>query len=82
MRSWLAKLEARCATAAAITRSGIVVRLADGFLGERHIVIVSRRVVNASPTAEWCHFEERPGPGANEAARAKVIYLSQTDAKI
>jgi hypothetical protein len=40
------------------------------------------RAVNASPNEEWCHFEERPGPGANEAEGARVIYLSEVDMRI
>jgi hypothetical protein len=82
LRSRLEKLEAqRCVTAPATTCSGIVVKLADDFVGERHIVMVSRRQTDL-PHADWCVFEERPGLGLDETEGANVIYLSQTDVNI
>lgn len=82
MRSRVEKLEAqRCGVAATITRYGLVARLPDDFVGERHVVLI-KRVRTDSPNTEWCHFEERRGPGPDEAEGANVIYLSQTDAKM
>jgi len=82
LRSRLEKLEARqYAVTATITRYGLVALLPADFVGERHIVMVNR-AVNASPNEEWCHFEERPGPGANEAEGARVIYLSEVDRRL
>jgi hypothetical protein len=40
---------------------GWITRLPADFVGERHTVIVKREPAG-SPHAEWCHFEERPGP--------------------
>jgi len=81
-RSRLEKLEAqRRAVAATITRSGIVLKLADDFIGERHTVMVDRRPTHLS-NEDWCVFEERPGPGPNEAEGASVIYLSETDRRL
>lgn len=79
LRSRLERLEAqRRAAAVAITRYAFVARLPDDFVGERHIVMVK----NAAPSGEWCHFEERPGLGRDEADGAHVIYLSKTDRRI
>ena len=80
-RSRLEKLEAHRCAAATITRSGIVVRLPDDFTGERHVVLATRWPTD-SPNAEWCQFEERPGPGPNEADGAHVMYLSEADTRI
>jgi hypothetical protein len=79
LRSRLERLEAqRRAAAVATTRYAFVSRLPDDFVGARHIVMVE----NAAPSGEWAHFEERPGPGPNEADGAHVIYLSETDRRI
>jgi hypothetical protein len=76
----LEKLEAqRCA--ATMTRFGLVVQLPEGFVGERHIVMVDR-TPNGSPHQEWCIFQERPGPGPNEADGAQVIYVTEADMKL
>jgi hypothetical protein len=42
-------------------RYGWLTHLPEDFVGERHTVIVQREPTG-SPQAEWCHFEERPGP--------------------
>jgi hypothetical protein len=36
------------------------------YVGERHIVIVSREPT-VSPSLEWCEWEERPGAAPSEA---------------
>ena len=72
----LEKLEAqRCA--ATMTRFGLVVQLPEGFVGERHIVMVDR-----TPNGSRCIFQERPGPGPNEADGAQVIYVTEADMKL
>ena len=81
LRRRVERLEAQRRAAVATTRYGFVARLPAGFVGERHIVIVSPPP-NAPPSEGWCHFEERPGPGPNEADGAHVIYLSETDRRI
>ena len=81
LRSRLEKLEAQRCAAAAITRSGIVVQLPYDFVGERHVVLAGRWPTE-SPNEEWCHFEERPGPGPNEAAGAQAIYLTGADTRL
>jgi hypothetical protein len=40
---------------------GWLTHLPKDSIGERHPVIVKREPTG-SPYAEWCHFEERPGP--------------------
>jgi hypothetical protein len=42
-------------------RTGYLTCLPADFVGERHIVILSREITD-SPSREWCDFEERPGP--------------------
>jgi hypothetical protein len=74
-------LEAQRCAAATITRSGIVAQLPDDFVGERHVVMVDCMPTD-SPNQQWCIFEERPGPGPNEAEGASVIYLSEADREI
>jgi hypothetical protein len=41
-------------------RTGNLTRLPEDFTGERHVVVVKRE--STSDYAEWCEFEERPGP--------------------
>jgi hypothetical protein len=36
------------------------------YVGERHIVILSREPTG-SPRIEWCEWEERPGPAPPDA---------------
>jgi hypothetical protein len=40
--------------------------LPANYVGERHIVIVSREPT-ISPRLEWCEWEERPGPAPSGA---------------
>ena len=67
LRSRLERLEAhrRLATPT-LLRYGWVKRLPSDYVGDRHVVLVTRWPT-ASPHAEWCQFEERPGPGPNDA---------------
>ena len=78
LRSRLEKLEAQRHAAATITRCDLLFELPEDFVGERHVVLVSR-AVNASPNQAWCHFEERPGPGPNEAEGARVTHIPYAD---
>jgi hypothetical protein len=58
---------------------GLLRRLPDDFVGERHIVVVSRKATS-TPNWEACEFEERPGPeppGVRD--QACRLYLSQDD---
>ena len=73
----LEKLEAQRCAAVTTTRSGIVVQLPESFVGERHIVMVDR-----TPNGSRCIFQERPGPGPNEADGAQVIYVTEADMKL
>jgi hypothetical protein len=34
--------------------------LPEGFIGERHVAVINRRISVSGQT--WCEFEERPGP--------------------
>jgi hypothetical protein len=40
---------------------GWLATLPADFVGERHVVTL-RREPSRSPNAEWCEWEERPGP--------------------
>ena len=79
--SRLEKLEARRRAAETIERAGIVIQLPDDYVGEKHVVLVSRSPTD-TPNLEWCSFEERPGPGPNEAEGAAVIYISEEDTRL
>jgi hypothetical protein len=81
LRLRLERLERQSCAAATITQSGYVVQLPHDFVGDRHVVLVDRRPTD-SPNEEWCVFEERPGPGPNEAGGAHVMYLSEADMRI
>ena len=45
---------------------GWLVTLPADYVGERHIVTVSREPT-ISPRFEWCEWEERPGPAPIDA---------------
>jgi hypothetical protein len=77
------KLESQRRFAApSMLRYGLVKKLAKDFTGERHVVIL-RRAPTDLPNVEWCHFEELPGPGPNEAEGAHILcYLSDADRRI
>jgi hypothetical protein len=79
--SRLEKLEARRRAAEIIHRAGIVIQLADDYVGERHVVLVSQSPTEM-PHLEWCSFEERRGLGPNEAEGAAVIYISEADTRL
>ena len=60
--SRLRRLESRVAAKqASLMRHGVLKMLPSDYVGERHIVVVSRQV-NSTGTAEWFTCEERPGP--------------------
>ena len=82
LRSRLAKLEARNRATEKIIREGLLFLLPDDYVGEKHVVLGSRRPTDL-PNHEWCMFQEVPGPGPNEAEGANVLLcLSETDARI
>ena len=61
-RSRMKRLEARTKASKPLSLlCGWLTPLPEDFTGERHTVIVKREPTG-SPHAEWCHFEERPGP--------------------
>ena len=45
---------------------GWLLPLPADYVGERHIVTVSREPTR-SPRFEWCEWEERPGPAPSDA---------------
>jgi hypothetical protein len=59
----------------AIFQSGYLKPLPEDYVGERHVVIVSRE---PSPNGERCRFEERPGPGPPDLDdSALTVYLTE-----
>jgi hypothetical protein len=73
LRSRLAKLEVHSRAAATPSRFGCVLKLPRDFVGERHVVLISRERIDFSN--EKCVYREMPGPGANEAEGASVYHL-------
>jgi hypothetical protein len=71
-------LEIRVATVAApvIFRYGWLRRLPKDFIGEKHVVIVSREPTQSS-NIEWCRFEERPGPASHGGDRSFTVYCAE-----
>ena len=59
-------------------RYGYLTPLPDDYVGERHIVTISRK--EEGPHSECCEFEERPGPGPaqNIERGLTVYYLRET----
>ena len=61
---------------------GLLRRLPDDFVGERHIIVVKREPTS-TPNWEACEFEERPGsepPGTrDESCR---VYLTEADMRL
>jgi len=59
-----------------IFQSGWLKPLPKDYVGERHVVIVTRE-----PTAsngEWCRFEERPGPAPPDLDDSNfAVYLTE-----
>jgi hypothetical protein len=71
----VARLEVQAVkTVPAIFRYGWLKPLPQDFVGERHIVIVKREQTR-SPYTEWCHFEERAGPGPDVDADGSFSLL-------
>jgi hypothetical protein len=63
LKSRIERLEARVpAKPPGTFRSGFVTCLPEDYVGERHMVVVTREPVEGSPGHELCEFEERPGP--------------------
>jgi hypothetical protein len=57
---------------------GLLRRLSDDFLGERHVVV--KREPTSIPNWETCEFEERPGPEPPDSRNgAERVYLSEDD---
>ena len=58
----LARLEGQKRFApSAIYEYGWLALLPKDYVGERHRVVIDRQPTR-SPRAEWCEWEERPGP--------------------
>src|ERR1039457_3961560 len=65
LRSRLERLEVRLEPKKPqLIRSGYLKTLPTDYVGERHVVIVNRKL---SGKGEWCEFEERPGPAPVDA---------------
>jgi hypothetical protein len=70
-------LEAKIAPIArTVFRYGFRKPLPADYVGKRHTVIVKRESTG-SPNVEWCHFEERPGPGPlHSEENVFTVYLT------
>ena len=79
--SRLARLEAefRREDAGTVIQIGLLRRLPNDFVGDRHVVVV-RREKTGIPDWEGCEFEERPGPAPAGAGEPNApIFLSEAD---
>lgn len=78
--SRLRRLESRVAAKRAnLMRHGVLKALPGDYVGERHIVVVSRKV-NSTATAEWFNCEERPGPApAGSEDVPRIHFYSEED---
>lgn len=78
--SRLRRLESRVAAKrATLMLHGVLKTLPSDYVGERHIVIVSRKL-NSTGTAEWCNCEERPGPApAGSEDVQRIHFYSEED---
>ena len=56
-------------------RSGYLKTLPTDYVGERHVVIVTREPTGAQGNFEWCEFEERPGPAPVDAQEDDCITI-------
>jgi hypothetical protein len=60
-------------------RWGLLKRLLEDYVGERHVVIVERELPSSSNTGQ-CVFEERPGPAPPGSEDPCFdVYLSEDD---
>jgi len=60
----------------AIFQSGYLKPLPEDYVGERHVVTVSRE--RTASNGDWCRFEERPGPGPPDLDdSALTVYLTE-----
>ncbi len=78
----LERLEARPEVRKPLVRYGRLHALRDDYTGERHIVVVKREPTESS-NAEWCEFEERPGPpppGSDDGVPR--LYFTEDEMKI
>lgn len=78
--SRLGRLEAQSKqTRDSVMQVGLLRRVPDDFVGERHVVVVKREPTS-TPNWETCEFEERPGPEPprmhNDACR---VFLTEDD---
>jgi len=61
---------------------GVLRRLPDDFVGERHIVVV-KRYPTSTPNWQPCEFEERPGPAPSGVQDgASRIYVEEDDLRL
>jgi hypothetical protein len=59
-----------------IFRSGWLKPLPEDYVGERHVVIVTRE--RTASNGEWCRFEERPGPAPPDLDDFNLtVYLTE-----
>ena len=60
-------------------RWGLLKRLPEDYIGERHVAIVEREPPSSSNTGQ-CVFEERPGPALPGSEDPSFnVYLSEDD---
>lgn len=81
LRSRLKKLESHSRAGATVFRTGYIRKLPRDFVGERHVVLVSRDPTDR-PNEEWCVYREMPGSGPNEAEGASVFDMFPGDENI
>ena len=75
LRSRLQRLEVGVeAQKPQLFRSGYLKTLPADYVGERHVVIVTREPSGALGN-EWCEFEERPGPAPVDAQEEDAITI-------
>ncbi|MGD0499652.1 MAG: hypothetical protein ABSC23_14590 [Bryobacteraceae bacterium] len=72
----LEKLPGLCPSCA--YRIGLLKRLLEDYVGERHIVIVEKEGTSSSDTG-WCEFEERPGPPPGSDDGIPRVYVSEDE---
>ena len=65
-----------------VLRIGLLKRLPEDYVGERHVVMVEREPFSSFHTVQ-CEFEERPGPappGSDDGVPR--LYLSEDEMRI
>jgi hypothetical protein len=62
-------------------RIGLLKRLPEDYVGERHVVIIEREPFSSSHNVQ-CEFEERPGPPPGPYDGVPRVYLSEDEMRI